>query len=151
ADRAQRATRAVRAHTRGAVVARDRRARLPHRAQRGSRTVRHDSVSLLKDSMTNPRLFLCSILSVIALAFSSCSCGPKCSVGQAMCACRDGNQCDDGAVCGADNKCVAPTFTGVTVSAANARGCEVLITESAGTAVAFGKYQSGVVGTTVRE
>lgn len=91
-------------------------------------------------------------LAVGAIALQSCSCGAKpCTTGQAGCACRDGNQCDDGAVCGSGNLCQAPTLVGLQVSDGAARGCEVVLTEQPGTAIAFGKFSGGVVGTSIRQ
>ncbi|MBL8952705.1 MAG: hypothetical protein JNK82_18135 [Myxococcaceae bacterium] len=101
-------------------------------------------------TLTPKTIFAC-LATFAVLALSSCSCSQSCSAGQPTCACRDGSQCDDGAVCGADNVCVAPTLSGISVSDPKARGCEVLLTEAAGTSIAFGKFQSGVVGTSVHE
>ncbi len=80
-----------------------------------------------------------------------CTCTPQCKPGEAACACRAGNECNDGLACGADGKCAAPTLAGVVVSDPAARGCEVLLTESAGTVVTAGQFSSGVVGTSLRE
>lgn len=86
-----------------------------------------------------------------ALAFSGCTCGPQCKPGEAACACRADNQCNEGLACGADGKCAAPTLVGLVVSDPAARGCEVLLTEQPGTVVSSGQFSGGVVGTTLRE
>lgn len=92
-------------------------------------------------------VFSCAVL----LAQSACTCAPACKPGEAACACRTGNECNDGLVCGGDGTCGAPTLVGLVVSDAAARGCEVLLTESAGTVVTAGQFSGGVVGTSLRE
>ncbi len=95
---------------------------------------------------------LCAALSVLLLCLSSCSCGPKpCSEGEAGCACRAGNTCDDGLACGSDGKCGAVEVRGVHVSDAAARGCEVVLGEQAGTTVTGVVFKNGLKGAFVRE
>lgn len=88
---------------------------------------------------------------VLLLAVSACTCAPQCKPGEAACTCLAGNQCNDGLVCGGDGKCAAPTLAGVVVSDPAARGCEVLLTEAAGTVITAGQFSGGVVGTSLRE
>lgn len=95
-------------------------------------------------------LLLLGALGVFSVV-AACTCGPQCKPGEAACACRAGNECNDGLACGADGKCAAPTLAGVVVSDPTARGCEVLLTESAGTVVTAGQFSGGVVGTSLRE
>jgi hypothetical protein len=76
-------------------------------------------------------------------ALSACTCGPK--------QCSATSPCPGGAACGADGTCASPTLVSVVVSDRLARGCEVLLTEQSGTAVLEGKFDQGVVGTSLRE
>lgn len=85
-----------------------------------------------------------------SLVVSACTCGSPCTPGAKDCTCKEASVCDEGLVCG-DNKCVAPTTAGVQVSDANARGCEVLLTESAGNTVTEVTFSNGVEGAFVRE
>lgn len=89
---------------------------------------------------------------VLSLLAAGCSCGPKeCKAGTSGCACTAGSTCDPGLLCGAAHTCGPGTLGGLTVSDAAARGCEVLLTEQAGTTVGAVTFQGGVVGTWVRE
>jgi hypothetical protein len=85
------------------------------------------------------RLF---VFALVVTTASACSCGPK--------SCANGQPCDTGTVCGPAGTCVAPTFTSFTIPA-EARGCEVLLTEQAGTTFDSAKFGTGVVGTSLRE
>ncbi len=86
----------------------------------------------------------------LSVVFSACTCGNPCTPGAKDCTCKEASVCDDGLVCG-DNKCISPTMAGVQVSDANARGCEVLLTESAGNTVTEVTFSNGVQGAFVRE
>ena len=86
---------------------------------------------------------------LLFLSLGGCACTPECAPGQLDCQCRSGNQCDDG-VC-TDGKCAAAPRIGVVVSDANARGCEVLLTESAGHTIGRAEFSSGVVGASLRQ
>lgn len=90
-------------------------------------------------------------LALFLLSQVGCSCGTTCKPGDAACPCLSGNTCNDGLACGSDGKCTAPMLVGLVVSDPAARGCEVLLTEQAGTVVANGQFTGGVVGTTVRQ
>ncbi len=92
-----------------------------------------------------------ALLTLMTLALAACDCGKPCAAGAKDCACKEASVCDDGLVCGEMNKCVAPTTVGVQVSDANARGCEVLLTEAAGSTVADVTFAKGVQGAFVRE
>jgi len=95
--------------------------------------------------------FFRTALVVFALALSACTCGTNCTPGAKDCACKAASACDDGLVCGGSNTCVAPNTVGVQVSDANARGCEVLLSETAGSAVTDVSFTKGVEGAWVRE
>ena len=56
-----------------------------------------------------------------------------------------------GLVCGADGKCGGVTAKGVRIVDSAARGCELLLTEAAGTTVANVTFSNGLKGTWVRE
>lgn len=88
---------------------------------------------------------------LLLLAASACTCGTTCTPGAKDCACKEANVCDEGLVCGDMNKCTSPTTVAVQVSDAKARGCEVLLTESAGSTVADVSFTKGVQGAFVRE
>lgn len=88
---------------------------------------------------------------VFALAVAGCDCGKTCTPGTKDCACKAASACDDGLVCGGSNTCVAPNTVGVQVSDANARGCEVLLAEAAGSTVTDVSFSKGVEGAWVRE
>lgn len=92
-----------------------------------------------------------ALLTSLTLALAACDCGKPCTPGAKDCACKEASVCDDALVCGEMNKCVAPTTVGVQVSDANARGCEVLLTEAAGSTVADVTFSKGVQGAFVRE
>ncbi len=100
--------------------------------------------------MTAPSLIRLLLLS-LALVVSACDCGKPCTPGAKDCACKEASVCDDGLLCGEMNKCVSPTTVAVQVSDANARGCEVLLTETAGSTVADVTFAKGVQGAFVRE
>lgn len=99
--------------------------------------------------MRSAALFASLLVSLFLV--SGCACGEKCKPGDVTCPCLSGNTCNDGLTCGGDGKCTAPMLVGLVVSDPSARGCEVLLTEQAGTAVATGQFTGGVVGTTVRQ
>lgn len=86
----------------------------------------------------------------MALFVSACSCTPPCTPGSKDCACKEASVCDEGLAC-TESKCVAPMTVGVQVSDVNARGCEVLLTEAAGTIVSDITFAGGVQGAYVRE
>lgn len=98
------------------------------------------------------RTYLSSLVVVVcSVVLAGCSCGPKeCPAGANTCACKAGSVCDTGLVCTA-NVCSPGTVGGLSVGDAAARGCEVLLTEQAGTTVGQVEFQAGVVGTWVRE
>lgn len=95
-----------------------------------------------------PSLLL--MLSLTLLAFSACPPKPPCAPGQLDCACAEAQRCDEG-VCGAEGKCVNPTFVSLQVSDPTARGCEVLLSEQPGTTFASAAWTQGVVGTALRQ
>lgn len=82
---------------------------------------------------------------------AGCGCNPPCAPGAKDCACKEASVCDDGLTCGEGNKCLAPSAVGVQVSDPNARGCEVLLTEAAGSTVAEVSFSKGVKGVFFRE
>ena len=96
----------------------------------------------------NAKLFaLCALTAL----FSACNCNPQtCVAGEKDCPCKEANTCNDGLAC-ASNVCVAPTTGNVQVSDANARACELVLTETTGTSVASVTFNGGVVGTYIRE
>jgi hypothetical protein len=75
-------------------------------------------------------LFQVSMVMLVLTGLTACSCDPKPCVG---------------------NTCAAPTLVSVVVSDSTARGCELLLTEQSGTSVLEGRFDKGVVGTSVRE
>jgi hypothetical protein len=85
-----------------------------------------------------------------ALLLTACPGVKSCPPGSNACACTE-NVCDTGLVCLPNNTCGAAVAAGLGVSDAAARGCEVLLTEQAGTTVAAVIFGDGVVGTFVRE
>jgi hypothetical protein len=87
----------------------------------------------------------------LSLGALACSGPPACPAGTANCPCRSGAACDTGLTCGADGKCAGGSTSGVTVTDANARGCELLLNEPAGTAVVGVTFNNGLKGTWVRE
>lgn len=91
-----------------------------------------------------------ALLLLLSIVVSACTCGNPCTPGAKDCTCKEASVCDDGLVCG-DNKCTSPTTAGVQVSDANARGCEVLLTESAGNTITDVTFSNGVQGAFVRE
>lgn len=91
-----------------------------------------------------------ALLLLLSIVVSACTCGNPCTPGAKDCTCKEASVCDDGLVCG-DNKCTSPTAAGVQVSDANARGCEVLLTESAGNTITDVTFSNGVQGAFVRE
>ena len=93
---------------------------------------------------------LSALVFFLLLAASACTCGNPCTPGAKDCTCKEANVCNDGLVCG-DNKCISPTTAGVQVSDVNARGCEVLLTESTGNTVTDVTFSNGVQGAFVRE
>ncbi|MBM4778180.1 MAG: hypothetical protein GQE15_10815 [Archangiaceae bacterium] len=94
------------------------------------------------------RFFLLLCLSTVVAA---CTCNPPCTPGAKDCACKEASVCNDGLVCGSMNTCVSATTVGVQVSDANARGCEVLLAEAAGSTVTDVSFAKGVQGAYVRE
>jgi hypothetical protein len=86
----------------------------------------------------------------LALLAAACNCGKKCDAGALTCPCKSGSVCDTGLVCQADNTCGGGVAKGVHVDA-TARGCELLLTEAAGTTVAGVSFTNGLKGTFVRE
>lgn len=98
-----------------------------------------------------PSSFSRLVVACLALVVSACDCGKPCTPGAKDCACKEASACDDGLLCGEMNKCVSPTTVAVQVSDANARGCEVLLTEAAGSTVADVTFTKGVQGAFVRE
>ncbi len=85
------------------------------------------------------------------LSLSGCTCGAPCAPGAQSCACKEGSQCNDALACNPSNVCVPPVAAGLQVSDALARGCELLVTESAGSTVLSAAFKNGVKGTFVRE
>jgi hypothetical protein len=93
---------------------------------------------------------MCVLL--LGLSLSACQCNPPaCAAGAVTCACKEGSVCNDGLVCGSDQKCAPAVSAGVQVSDATARGCEFLLTESAGTEVVSVAFKNGAKGTWIRE
>lgn len=87
-----------------------------------------------------------------ALGLSGCACGPtECAPGANACACKPDSTCDANLVCGPSNTCVPPVTAGIAVDDANARGCELLLTEGPGTTVASVTFKGGVKGTWLRQ
>jgi hypothetical protein len=89
-----------------------------------------------------------SLLVALLSFVSACTCGGgnTCNPGASGCPCKANDACDTGLVCGAAKTCGPSTTAGVTVSDPAARGCEVLVTESAGTRIQSVGFASGVVG-----
>lgn len=89
-----------------------------------------------------------SLLVCLLSFISACTCGggTQCNAGASGCPCKANDVCDSGLVCGAAKTCGMGTTAGVKVSDAAARGCEVLLTESAGTRIQSVTFSSGVVG-----
>ena len=86
------------------------------------------------------------------LLLMGCPTPAKCDPGADTCACKPDSSCNDGLVCNpTSNTCGQGTLGGIQVGDAKARGCELLLTESAGTTVAAVAFKNGVVGTWVRE
>lgn len=99
--------------------------------------------------MTSLKPTLAALL--LGLFVTGCACNPPCTPGSKDCTCKEASVCDDGLTCGEGNKCLAPMTVGVQVSDANARGCEVLLTESAGSTITEVTFSKGVQGVFVRE
>lgn len=100
--------------------------------------------------MNNLTFFHWVVAAFISIVMSACSCGTPCTPGAKDCACKEANVCDEGLAC-SEAKCVAPTTAGVQVSDVNARGCELVLTESAGNIISDITFKSGVQGAYVRE
>lgn len=98
----------------------------------------------------NTSKFLVLSFCLALSSLSGCTCGPQCTAGAQSCACREGATCADGLACNAANVCVPPVAAGVQIDAA-ARGCEVLLTESAGSTVLSASFKNGVKGTFIRQ
>ena len=96
-------------------------------------------------------LHVLSVVFLLTLA-SACSNGqPMCTPGANTCACKANDVCDTGLVCSAAKTCGAGAKVGLQISDTAARGCEILLTSSAGTAIKNLTFQDGVVGTFVNE
>lgn len=96
--------------------------------------------------------FLLSLSVAGLLTLSGCNCNPQnCTPGAQACACVDGATCNTGLVCGSDNLCVAPVSAGVQIPDAAARGCEMVLTEAAGTEVVAVTFKNGAKGTWIRQ
>lgn len=85
----------------------------------------------------------------LAFALAGCACG-NCTPGSKDCACKASNVCDEGLTCTA-NKCVGGATAGFVVSDPKARGCELVLTEAAGTSVSKVSFKNGVKGSFVKE
>lgn len=94
-------------------------------------------------------LTLAFALSSLLLA-TACPGPTQCTAGADGCACIAGATCNAGLQCGADLKCVPAVSAGVQFPA-EARGCELLLTETAGTQVVSAEFKSGVKGTWLRQ
>lgn len=94
---------------------------------------------------------LMTLTMVLGVSLAGCACGPTCEPGSLSCACKENAVCDGALVCGGDHKCATPTLATVSVSAASARGCELVLNESAGTTVAAVNFKNGLEGTWVRQ
>lgn len=93
-----------------------------------------------------------SLVVVILLGVSGCQCTPaECTPGTQACGCREGGACDEGLACASDQKCAPAVAASVTVADANARACEFILTESAGTEVVAVTFKHGAKGSWVRE
>lgn len=91
-------------------------------------------------------------LAITLLALGDCNCSKKaCTPGQQDCPCKESAECDGESVCGAGNICVAPTFVDISVSNSEVRACEILLTEQPGTQLAYSKFKTGTVGTSIRQ
>lgn len=88
---------------------------------------------------------------LLSMMVAGCACNPPCTPGSKDCTCKEASVCDDGLTCGEGNKCLAPMTVGVQVNDPNARGCEVLLTESAGSTITDVSFTKGVQGAFVRE
>ena len=98
----------------------------------------------------NKLLLLVSLSGLLAL--SGCNCNPSnCTPGAQACACVDGTTCNTGLVCGNDKLCVAPVAAGLQIPNAAARGCELVLTESAGTEVLAVTFKNGAKGSWIRQ
>ncbi len=88
---------------------------------------------------------------LLSSLLAGCACNPQCEPGALNCACKEASACNDALVCGGDNTCVAPTLATLQVTDANARGCELVLTENEGTTVAAVTFKNGLEGTWVRQ
>jgi hypothetical protein len=88
------------------------------------------------------RTFFFSVSMVYLALFTGCPAKQACSASQ---------PCSGDQVCAADGTCQAPTVTTLQVSDPLARGCEVLLTEAAGTTFASATFTQGTVGTALRQ
>lgn len=87
----------------------------------------------------------------VALVLPGCTCPGPCEAGAQNCACKESAACNDGLACNPSNVCVPPVAAGVQVSEAGVRGCEVLLTESAGSSVLSAAFKNGAKGTFIRQ
>jgi hypothetical protein len=83
-------------------------------------------------------------------------CGKKaepasCTPGTEACACAATDRCNDGLICGDDRRCRPATSSHLAISDPAARGCEFVLTESAGTQVSAVRFAGGAKGSWRRQ